>query len=103
MPKRVTLIDEYKKFPCDICGSRDATEVPYARVYMHGQPVHICKKCGFVYVQSRRSAETIAESWSKELFNGHYTAKIPAVKARQVYVGDFIDVSIGLKGRKCAI
>ena len=90
----------YEEFPCDLCGSKDAVEVPKARDYTNNQPVHICKHCGFVYVKLRRSAEEIAKTWSEELFGSDYTARIPAVKARQVYVADFIDVNIGLKGKE---
>jgi 2-polyprenyl-3-methyl-5-hydroxy-6-metoxy-1,4-benzoquinol methylase len=93
------LKESYKEYPCDLCGSVDAVEVPYARLYTNDQPIHICKKCGFVYVKFRRSAKDIAASWSSELYGKGYTARIPAVKARHTYVADFIDVSIGLKGK----
>lgn len=89
-----------KEFPCDICGSREAIEVPYAREYTKNQPIHICKRCGFVYVRSRRSAKQIADAWSNEIFGEGYTAKIPAVKARQIYVAEFIDVNLGLAGKE---
>lgn len=92
-------MDAYTNFPCDLCGSWEAVEVPYARLYTNDQAVHICKDCGFVYVKSRRSPEAIARSWSEELFGKNYTARIPAVKARQTYVADFLDVSIGLKDK----
>ncbi|MFC1584520.1 class I SAM-dependent methyltransferase [Fibrobacterota bacterium] len=89
-----------KAYNCDLCGSKDAVEVPYARLYTNDQPVHICKSCGFVYVRERRTPQEIAKTWSEELFGGAYTAKIPAVKARQMYVADFIDAKIGLQGKK---
>lgn len=90
---------EYKEYPCDLCQSWEAVEVPFARLYTNDQPIHICKKCGFVYVRMRRSPEKIADAWSEELYGDEYTARIPAVKARQVYVADFIDTTIGLKGK----
>ncbi|MDD5120706.1 MAG: methyltransferase domain-containing protein [Candidatus Omnitrophica bacterium] len=90
----------FDRFPCDICGSSDAVEVPFARFYTGNQPIHICKECGFVYVRDRRSSLEIANSWSNEIFGKGYTAHIPAVKARQVYVADFIDKNIGLKNKK---
>lgn len=90
----------YKEYPCDLCGAFDAVEVPYARLYTNNQPINICKKCGFVYVKLRRSAREIAKEWSDELYGNSYTARIPAVKARQVYVADFIDMHIGLKDKK---
>lgn len=86
-------------FPCDICLGTEAVEIPYARLYTNNQPIHICKNCGFVYVQKRRSAQAIADSWSDEIYGEGYTARIPAVKARQTYVTDFINVNLGLKGK----
>ncbi|SMP83299.1 hypothetical protein SAMN06295888_1821 [Desulfonatronum zhilinae] len=41
---------KYSKFPCDLCGSTQSVEAPYARLYTNDQPIHICKECGFVYV-----------------------------------------------------
>jgi SAM-dependent methyltransferase len=89
----------YKDYPCDICGSGDAIEVPHARMYTANQAVHICRECGFVYVRARRDSAAIADAWSEEIFGGVYTARIPAMKARQVYVADFVDVTLGLKGK----
>lgn len=94
----------YTDFSCDLCGSRNSVEVPHARDYTNNQPIHICKKCGFVYVKSRRSSQEIANSWSNEIFGNKakshkYTARIPAVKARQLYVAEFIDTNIGLKNK----
>ncbi|SMP83141.1 hypothetical protein SAMN06295888_1742 [Desulfonatronum zhilinae] len=48
-------------------------------------------------MQHRRDPEAIARCWSEELYGSQYTARIPAVKARQVYVADFLDMSIGLQ------
>lgn len=90
-------MSERKDHNCDICGVSEAFEVPHAHLYTGGQPIHICAGCGFVYVRSRRSAEEIASDWSEEVFGNGYTARIPAVKARQMYVADFIDVNLGLK------
>ena len=84
----------YTEFPCDICGSSDAVEIPHVRDYTGGQPIHICTKCGFVYVQQRRSAEAIAEVWSEEIFGAGYTAAIPAVRAR-------LGCSMRVQGRHC--
>ena len=94
----------YRDVPCDLCGSDDAVEAPHARLYTNNQPVHICKQCGFVYVKKRRTANEIARAWSDEIYSDDfgedtYTARIPAVKARQTYVADFADVNIGLKGK----
>lgn len=89
-----------QKCPCDLCGETNAIEVPHSREYnFQSQPVHICCRCGLVYTQERRSAEAIAETWTKEIFGNSYTARIPAVKARQTYVADTLDVEIGLKDK----
>jgi len=94
--------EQYREFPCDICGATDPVEVPHSRGYTNDQPVHICRRCGFVYVVRRRSAERIAEVWSTEIFGGTYTAAIPAVTARLTYVAEFLATTVGLDGRKVA-
>lgn len=94
--------DLYREFPCDICGAADPVEVPHSRDYTNGQPVHICRGCGFVYVIRRRSAERIAEVWSSDIFGGSYTAAIPAVAARLTYVAEFLATTVGVKGKVVA-
>ncbi|MBT89145.1 MAG: hypothetical protein CMN79_01470 [Spirochaetales bacterium] len=91
---------KYKEYPCDLCGSQEAVEVPYVRHYTDDQPIHICKKCGFVYVKMRRTSKEIAKMWSEEIFGEGYTAKIPAVKARQTYIAEFIKEKIGLRDKE---
>lgn len=90
---------DFEEFDCDLCGSSDAVEIELARQYTADQPIHICRGCGFVYVKRRRTAARIADDWSDELYANAYTARIPAVKARQVYVAEFIDTTIGLKDK----
>jgi len=90
----------YQEFPCDLCGHPDAAEIPHVREYTGDQPIHICKQCGLVYVKFRRSAQDIADAWSNEIFGDGYTAKIPAVRARQLYVADSINANIDLKGKE---
>ena len=91
--------DEFREFDCELCGSGDAVELEFARSYTDGQPIHVCRNCGFVYVRRRRSAQRIAEAWNVELFQNVYTARIPAVVARQVYVAETIETTIGVKGK----
>jgi len=91
--------EEYIVHKCDLCESDDAAEIEVARHYTNNQALHVCKNCGFVYVRMRRSATRIAEAWSNEIYQSGYTARIPAVKARQTYVAEFIDTSIDLKGK----
>lgn len=83
---------------CDLCGSAEAIEVPFARLYTGDQPIHICCGCGFVYVRERRSAQEIAASWSS-LYDGTYNARSPAVIARLTYVAETIRQQIGLKDK----
>ena len=89
----------WSEFCCDLCGTDEAIEIEVLRRYSGGMPIHVCRNCGFVYVRRRRTAQVIAEVWSKELFQADYTARIPAVKARQLYVAETIDVELGLKGK----
>jgi 2-polyprenyl-3-methyl-5-hydroxy-6-metoxy-1,4-benzoquinol methylase len=98
----------FHEYPCDLCGARQAVEVPHAREYTGGQPLHICVECGLVYVKMRRTPEEVARSWSEQVFGArpevtlarNYTARIPAVRARQTFVADFVDVNVGLRGRE---
>lgn len=91
---------------CDLCGSSDSVEIEAARHYTGGVPINVCKNCGLVFAPLRRSAERIAQIWSEEIFTAAtkqgnaYTARIPAVRARQTYLADFVDVNIGLKGKR---
>lgn len=90
------------EFPCDLCGSADAVEVPHARAFTDDQPIHICTSCGFVYVKERRSAEAIAASWTEEIFGSGYTAAVPGVAGRLAYVAEFVEQTVGLRGRSVA-
>jgi SAM-dependent methyltransferase len=92
--------EDFSDYPCDICGSVDAVEVPHCREYTNGQPIHICRDCGFVYVVRRRSSGRIAQEWSDEIFGEAYKAAIPAIIARLTYVVETIDSVIGIDGRK---
>lgn len=86
-------------FACDLCSSDDAAEIPEARHYTGGHPIHVCRGCGFVYVRRRRSAAAIAASWSDDLFGSAYTARIPAIIARLTFVAETIRQQVGLEGR----
>lgn len=94
------LYRDYKEFPCDLCGSRSTIELPYARKYTNGQVIHICKKCGLIYVKMRRPYNKIAEVWSKELFGKKYTAKSPLMVARHAYVAEFLNQHLKLKNKE---
>lgn len=93
-------MDFYKEYNCDLCGSTNAVEIPHVRDYTNGQVIHICRKCGLIYVKCRRSSDRVAEVWSNELFAKRYTSKSPLMFARHNYVAEFIDQSLGLKNKK---
>ena len=93
-----------KQYNCDVCGANDADEIKCLRTYTNNQKIHVCKQCGFVYVKERRTAMEVANEWSKKIFKNkliknYYTARIPAIKARQVFVADLIDSQVGLKDK----
>ena len=92
------MTEDFVSYSCDLCGSIDRVEVPHCREYTGGQPIHICKECGFVYVADRRSSKKIADDWSDELFGSAYQAAIPAITARLTYVIETIDSLIGIDG-----
>ena len=94
------MTDKYREYPCDVCGSDEAEEIPSLVEYTGGYPIHVCKNCGFVYVKKRRAAEEIAKEWSERLFGQHFTARIPYMKARHVFLAEVLDVELGLKGKK---
>lgn len=89
-----------RDFACDVCGSARAEPIACAPAYTKGQAIHVCLDCGFVYVRRRRSAAAIAASWSDDLYQRAYTARIPAVRARHRYVADTIDNELGLRGKR---
>ncbi len=89
----------YTEFPCDVCLSKDAVEVPHSREYSRNEPIHICKQCGFVYVKLRRPPQKIADVWSKDIFQKGYTAHIPHVLARQTFVAGTLDNHVKLRGK----
>jgi SAM-dependent methyltransferase len=90
---------EYREFPCDLCGSNHHAEIPAALHYTGGNPLHVCRDCGFVYIRRRRSAQDIADAWSHEVYQTRYTARVPYVFARQAYVAEFTNATLDLKGK----
>ncbi|MBM3993184.1 MAG: class I SAM-dependent methyltransferase [Planctomycetes bacterium] len=103
--------------PCDICGCINAVEIPAARIYTGGHPIHVCTGCGLVHCRDRRSSEEIAALWSREIYGApdgdekgrgelsagamqRYSALTPFVRARHVFVAEMIDQLIGLNGKR---
>ncbi len=88
-------------YPCDVCGSDVAADVPSILKYTAGNPLHVCKSCGFVYIRRRRSYKAIADEWSDKLFGSHFTALAPYMKARHVFLAESLKVHLGtLEGKR---
>lgn len=92
---------------CDVCGSSNSIPIDSLSSYIDGREIDVCKKCGFVFVSSRRNYKEIAESWSDRIFaNGQnksttgevYTAVRPAIRARLIQILETIDQEIGVEG-----
>jgi len=88
----------------DFTGLGEMLEIPFTKIYTNDEPLHVCRDTGLVRVKNLRSSMEIAKAWSEEVykpkFTGNtYTARIPAVRARHIYVADFADTNIGLSGK----
>jgi len=101
-PKGLTL------YACDLCGGTALAEVPSSNHYSGGWPIHVCRGCGLVQVALRRAPEAIQKAWADELYRADakarlsdktYTARMPAVHARQVFAADFLAEAVPLKGQ----
>lgn len=99
LPAGIDVKGNYIVHNCDICGCEEAAEIAVLNHYTNGQPIHVCRQCGFIFVRRRRSAASIADMWSEEIYEKGYTARIPAIKARQIYVAEFLDTTVGLAGK----
>ncbi len=105
------------QYSCDVCGSAEAVEIPAARVYTGGHPIHVCTGCGLVHCRERRSSEEIAAAWSTEIYGApdgdemgrgelsrgsmeRYSALTPFVRARHVFVAEMIHQSIDLSRKR---
>lgn len=88
----------------DFQGNGEMLEIPCSRLYTNGQPIYVCRDTGLVRAKNLRTAEEIAQAWSEEVYSSEfgretYTARIPAVKARQTYVADFANINFGLRDK----
>ena len=91
------LIDDFK-------GVGEMIEISSSKLYTGGQSLYVCKNSGLVRAKYLRTAEQIAKAWSDEVYGSNfdgetYTARVPAVKARQTYVADFADMHLDLKDK----
>ncbi len=84
MLKLKRLIDDYN-------GKGKSINVPFSKKLTGGYSLDISNYSGLVSVKKRRTSKEIADEWSNKIFGksfskSTYTAKIPAVVARQTYV-----------------
>ena len=99
--------DTFALYPCDLCTSQDLAEIPAAPHYMDGRPLHVCNACGFVQAAYRRTPEALQRMWAEEIYRANdarisdktYTARIPAVVARQTFVVEFLAEHLDIKGK----
>ncbi len=99
--------DSFALYPCDLCTSQDLAEIPAAPHYMDGRPLHVCRSCGFVQAAYRRTPEALQRMWAEEIYRADdarisdktYTARIPAVVARQTFAVEFLAEHVDLKGK----
>jgi 2-polyprenyl-3-methyl-5-hydroxy-6-metoxy-1,4-benzoquinol methylase len=90
----------------DFLGFSEMIEISCSQLYTGGQSLYVCRDTGLVRAKNVRSSHEIAKAWSDDVFGDTfdektYTARIPAVRARQTYVADFADSYIGLEGKMC--
>ena len=88
------IIDDFK-------GLGEMVEIPSSKIYKNNEYLYVCKNTGLVRAKHLRSAHEIATAWSDDIYSSKfdektYTARIPAVKARQTYVADFAHVHLNL-------
>ncbi|MEQ8227233.1 MAG: class I SAM-dependent methyltransferase [Rhodospirillales bacterium] len=97
-----------QNYPCDLCKSEDLAEIACAPTYMAGRSLHVCKSCGMVQVAHRKTPEGIRAAWADEMYRADektrlsdttYTARMPAVHARQTFAADFIDEAVSFRGK----
>ncbi len=99
--------DTFNLYPCDLCGSTELAEVPCTPHYMAGRPLHVCKDCGFVQAAYRRTPEALQKMWAEEIYRATdekvsdktYTARLPAVVARQTFAVEFLADNVDIKGK----
>lgn len=93
-----------KKIINDFNGAGETIVAPYSVKLTGGYKINISKYSGLVSVINRRSSKVIADEWSKKIFGkkfskSTYTAKVPAVTARQTYVLETLISQINIKNK----
>ena len=90
-------------------GYGDITEIDLLRKYTSGQPIHVDKLTGLVFVKNRRESKDIADEWSKSVYKSNpekpfdykYTGMLPIMKSRHLFAIDCLNKIIprGLEGK----
>ncbi len=98
-------MSKIKKLIKDFNGSSNTIVVPYSKKLTKGYELNIARYSGLVSVIKRRSSKQIADTWSEKIFGNKfskekYTAKIPAVVARHVYVLETIIDKLNIRNKK---
>tara|TARA_R110001592_G_scaffold161973_1_gene394892 strand:+ start:38919 stop:39818 length:900 start_codon:yes stop_codon:yes gene_type:complete len=97
-----------RDYPCDLCGNDEMSEIACAPTYMAGRDLHVCRSCGMVQVAHRKTPDEIKAAWADEMYRADqktrlsdttYTARMPAVHARQTFAMDFIDEAVSFRGK----
>ena len=88
----------------DFNGKGKTIKVPFSKKLTGRYSLDISKYSGLVSVKNRRNSKEIADEWSNKIFGkkfskSTYTAKIPAVVARQVYVLETLIKNINLSNK----
>jgi len=83
----------------DFLGHGEFIEIPCSSKYINNQPIYVYKDSGLVRAKITKTSKEISEILSNEIFGDKitettYTAKNPAVVARQNYVTEFAKQNI---------
>jgi SAM-dependent methyltransferase len=103
LPMRGLAENDRESVYRDFTGKGDMVEIPCSREY-YGNVLHVCRSTGLVRVRDVRSADQIASDWSNLVYGDEfsktkYTARIPAVKARHIYVAEYLASFSNVSGK----
>ena len=88
----------YQRHVCDLCGADEPREIECLREYSGGQPIHVCLRCGLVYVVARRPQAAINYEW-ESMYGDAYDPDSSEVAARHCYVGSEVQKVINWHGK----
>jgi len=93
-----------KKLISDYQGNGAMIPIPISKKYTNNELIYVCKFSGLIRAKKNRSYKEIADDWSKYVFDNTfsgttYTAKVPAVYARQIYVAETLKNNLDIKNK----